>query len=55
MPLSGFLDAVIQQLRELVASGRALVALRVPTDGGAKGRNPTSDAGVSRRSRRAHA
>jgi DNA topoisomerase-3 len=54
MPLSSFLDAVIQQLRELVASGRALVALRVPTLGCAKSRNPTRDAGLSRRSRRAH-
>jgi DNA topoisomerase-3 len=54
MPLSSFLDAVIQQLRELVASGRALVALRVPTHRGAKSRDPTSVAGVSRRSRRVH-
>jgi DNA topoisomerase-3 len=54
MPLSGFLDAVIQQLRDLVASGRALVALRFPTDGGAKGRNPLRGAGLSRRSRGQH-
>jgi DNA topoisomerase-3 len=33
MPLSGFLDAVVEQLRELVASGRALGSLRVPRAG----------------------
>jgi DNA topoisomerase III len=33
MPLVGFLDAVLKQIGELVASGRALGALRVPATG----------------------
>ncbi len=51
MPLESFLDAVIKQLGELIASGRALGALRMPPVPPPDGRPPRKRARTSGRAR----